>query len=334
MTEKNYGGSSNIPKGKLVITKNNSDSMPKIETKTKEHENAELTEKTIKNYKKAGEIAQEVVKYAKSIIKKNEKLLDIAEKIEAKIIALGGKPAFPCNLSINEIAAHYTPSYDDKNIASGLLKVDLGVSVNGYIADTAFSIDLENSEENKKLILASDKALQSAIETAKSTKQINLIGQAIHRTITSLGLSPIRNLSGHELGKNVIHAGITIPNYDNGNEKILEEGAYAIEPFATSGMGLVYDSKPSGIYRLEKISGIRDLLARKILAFVQEEYQTLPFCSRWIIKKFGERAKYSLSLLEQQEIIYQYPQLVEKAHSKVSQAEHTTIITNKVEITT
>lgn len=98
----------------------------------------------IENYKKAGGIAKQVLEYGKSIIKPGMLLLEIAEKIEFKIKELGGKPAFPCNLSINEIAAHCTPNIKDETKASGLLKVDLGVSVDGCIVDTAFSLDLEN----------------------------------------------------------------------------------------------------------------------------------------------------------------------------------------------
>src|SRR3989338_9223128 len=117
---------------------------------------------------KAGKIACEVKSWIKPQIKKDMPLIEIAEKIEAKIVELGGKPAFPVNLSINEIAAHYTPSHDDKTKAHGLLKVDFGVHIDGWIADNAFSVDLENSEENKKLIKASEEALENAIELIKS----------------------------------------------------------------------------------------------------------------------------------------------------------------------
>ena len=328
LTEKNYGGSSNIPKGKLVVNSQAKESH--IIQKKEKDICSSFSKADIENYRRAGKISKEVSIYARLIIKKGIKLLDIAEKIENKIIELGGRPAFPCNLSINEIAAHYTPNFDDDTKAHGLLKVDFGVHVAGCIVDTAFSIDLENTEENKKLIQASEHALNSAIENAKKT--ISEIGRVIHSKITTLGFSPIRNLSGHELGKFIIHAGVTIPNYDNGNKKILEQGVYAIEPFATRGVGLVYDSKPSGIYRLEKKSGVRDPLARKILEFIEKEYITLPFCSRWIIKQFGARAKLSLSILEQQGILHNYPQLVEKNRENVSQAEHTIIITDKIEI--
>ena len=98
----------------------------------------------IEQLKKAGQIARDAVAYARSIVKKDMLLLDIANVIETKIIELGGKPAFPVNLSINDIAAHATPAYDSAEKAYGLLKVDIGAHVDGWIADTAFSVDLEN----------------------------------------------------------------------------------------------------------------------------------------------------------------------------------------------
>jgi len=330
MTEKQYGGNTGRETKKIISNQSKENLVLKNKSEKKDYETSNLLEQ--ENYRKSGKIASEVVKYAKSIIKPRMLLRDIAEKIEAEIEELGGKPAFPVSLSINEIAAHSTPTSEDETKASGLLKIDLGVHVNGYIADLAFSIDLENSEENKKLIEASEKALEEAIKITKKDIEIWKIGEKIHKAITSSGFSPIRNLSGHELGNYIVHAGLTIPNYNNNNNTKLPEGAYAIEPFSTTGTGIVYEGKPSGIYRFEKRAGVRDLLAREIMNFIEKEYKTLPFCERWIIKKFGNRAKISLALLEQAGIIHQYLQLIEKSHQKVSQAETTILITDKVEV--
>src|SRR3989338_7531606 len=134
---------------------------------------------------KAGEIASQIREYVKSIVKKDILLLELAEKIESKIIELGGKPAFPVNLSINDIAAHYTPSYDDKTLAHGLLKVDFGVHVDGWVADNAFSVDLDDTEENRKLILAAQKALENALAKAKPEMNVNEIGREIQKTAES-----------------------------------------------------------------------------------------------------------------------------------------------------
>lgn len=335
----------------------------------------------------AGKIAKEVHEWIKPQIKKGTPLIEIAEKIESKIIELGGKPAFPTNLSINEVAAHYTPSHDDETKAHGLLKIDFGAHVNGWISDTAFSVDLENSDENKKLIKSSEDALNSAINLIKSLgnkkvdnkklsivepsikkssldlttsrrkiltksdlEQSNLrhelsgnvlasggkaekiltseIGKTIQQKISSQGFQPIINLSGHEIEEYNLHAGLTIPNFDNKSNEEIKKGLYAIEPFATlkTGTGKVKDGKPSGIYQLIDERNIRSPLAREILEFIIKEYNALPFCSRWIAKKFSTRGLFALRQLEQNKNLHQYAQLVESSGAKVSQAENTILV--------
>lgn len=274
----------------------------------------------------AGKIAQEVKKYIKPLIKKNSSLLEIAEKIENKIVELGGKPAFPTNLSINEIAAHYTPSYNDETLAHGLLKVDFGAHMDGWASDTAFSIDLENSNENKKLIEASKKALQKAEETITKGVTTNEIGKFIQEAIENYGFSPIINLSGHQIDQYSLHSGLNIPNIDDRRNIKIHPGLYAIEPFATNGNGKVKDGKPSGIYSLIDYRNIRNPDAREILEYIAEEYQQLPFCSRWIIKKFGTRAIIALKQLEQNGNLHQYAQLVESGKGIVAQTENTVLI--------
>ena len=255
-------------------------------------ENSEL-----ENYRKAGKISVEVKKYARELIKPGLPLLEIADKIEEKIKELGGKLAFPINLAINEIAAHSTPSSDDAATAEGLLNVDIGVHVDGAIADTAFSLDLTENKEHKELIEASEQALTNALSIIKKGTTLSEVGSVIQETITKAGFSPIRNLSGHELGPFLVHAGLTIPSYENNNPTPLDEGAYAIEPFSTTGTGIVYDGGKSGIYRLEKQAGVRDITARKVYQHILENYETLPFCERWLTKKFGSRTRLSLLFL-------------------------------------
>ena len=282
----------------------------------------------------AGQISKQAKEYAREITKKGVPLLEIAEKIEGKIFELGGKLAFPVNLSINEIVAHYTPSHDDENLAHGLLKIDLGVHVDGWIADTAFSMDLENNEENKKLIEASEQALLKAQETIKENISANEIGKRVSEVIESKGFSPIINLSGHQIENYELHAGVSIPNFDDKKKVILKKGLYAIEPFATNGSGKVHDGKPSGIYMLLDNKKPRSQTAREILNFIEEEYKTLPFCSRWIVKKFGTKALFGLRQLEENKNLHQFAQLVETPNAKVSQKENTIIIDSNEKIIT
>jgi len=285
----------------------------------------------------AGNIASQVKIYARTIIKKGTLLLEIAEKIETKILELGGKPAFPVNLSIDNMAAHYTPSHDDKALAHGLLKVDIGVHIDGWIADTAFSLDLENNEENKKLIIASEKALENALGLVKSQTSVGLkeIGKTIQKTIETCGFNPVANLSGHSIGQYDLHSGVTVPNIDNKVNLKLKEGLYAIEPFATTGNGKVHNGKSSNIYYLVNEKNPRSQIAREVLEFIIKEYKSLPFCSRWIVKKMGNRALFGLRDIEANGNLHHFAQLVEAQNTKVSQAEQTILVEkDKVIVTT
>ncbi len=280
------------------------------------------------NLIKAGEIARKAREYAKEITKENSKYIDIADKIENKIIELGGKPAFPVDISVDGVAAHDTPLHGDERILKKgeLVKVDLGVHIDGYIADTAVTVEI-NSNKNQKLIEASENALKEAVKLAVPGTQIFEIGRVIQDEITKAGFTPIKNLSGHGLGQYLVHTQPTIPNYNNNDKtKLKEDMVIAIEPFATTGQGLVVEGKMSSIYSLYNIRNTRNFDARKIIKFIEENYRTLPFSERWIIKEFGLKAKLLLKMLENEKIIEQFTILPEKSKSLVSQAEHTVLV--------
>jgi methionyl aminopeptidase len=284
---------------------------------------------------RAGKIISDIREYARGFIKKGMPLIEIANKIEEKMEDFEVEPAFPTCLSVNDVAAHGTPSHDDKRIAEGLLKVDMGVHVDGWISDTAFSIDLEDSEENKKIIQASEKALENVISKIKKGIPINELGKTIQGAMEPLGLNPIVNLSGHEVRHYELHSEISIPNFDNNNSNPLPEGLYAIEPFATPGLGKVKDGSPSGIYILIDDKQVRSPLARELLDFIKQEYSTLPFCSRWIVKKFGTKGLFSLRQLVENRNLHSYPELIEASNKKVSQTEHTILVeADKITVTT
>ena len=280
---------------------------------------------------KAGKIASEVKAWIKPQIKKDFPLLDLAEKIEKKIIELGGFPAFPVNLSINEYAAHYTPPHDDKTLAHGLLKVDFGVEVEGWIADNAFSIDLENSKTNKELIDASIKAVNEAEKILSSETTLGEVGEVIEKTVRRHGFNPVTNLSGHSMEQYDLHAGITVPNVNNNSEITFGEGLYAIEPFTTNGNGFVHDGKKGNIWVLQEDKNTRMPLARKVLEFIKDTYGYLPFASRWVVKIFGTHSLLALNQLEREGILHHYEILTEEKGKVVAQTENSFLIeSNKV----
>lgn len=281
----------------------------------------------MENWIKAGKIAAECLDCGCEMAKPGIKLLDLAEKIEAKIKELGAKPAFPVNLSINEIAAHYTPASDDETTlkAEDLLKIDVGVHVEGYIGDCARTVG-----DDAELIRAAEACLNAAIPLCTPGRKLKEIGKAIAEAAKEHNLITIRNLSGHGISQFDLHCGLSIPNFDNGDETILKEGAIiAIEPFVTRGNSArVSEGKPSGIYKLVKAKPVRDMNARKILNFIATEYSSLPFASRWLEKEFP-KAKFYTQLLIKEGILHSYPQLYESSKGKVSQAEHTILVKEK-----
>ncbi len=287
-------------------------------------------------YKKAGNIAAQARKYALTLAKESANIKDISDKIEKKIIELGGKPAFPVCISINEVAAHYVPSAEDKTTLKkgDLVKIDLGAHIDGHIADTAISISIGKNSENEKLITATKNALAEALKLAKPGIKIREIGKAISAAITAAGFKPVKNLFGHHVDIYNLHAGVNIPNYDNKDETKLEENmVLAIEPFATTGEGFVKDTKKVEVYKVIKPGNIRT--NRDILKYVSEEYNLLPFAKRWLVKKFGV-LKTNLFLKEAiaKGILHEHHVLTERGDGKVAQTEHTVIVSEKPIITT
>jgi len=284
---------------------------------------------------KAGEISKKVDSYIRTIVKKDVLLIEIAEKIEDKIIELGGKIAFPTNLSIDENAAHYTPTIGDTTKAGGLLKVDYGVEVEGFIADRAIAFDLTDDKRYDEMIKLNEFALESALNKLEVGSSVKIIGNTISEIVEKDGrFKIIKNLAGHGLDEDNIHSGLTVSNLKNENNFELKDMAIAIEPFLTTGRGEIYEGKPSEIYVLSEEKLPRDKDARNLLEFISENYRTKPFCKRWLVKAGLTKFNFALSLLIKEGIVYNFPVLVEKEKKPVSQAEHTVIFADKVYITT
>lgn len=335
MTEKDYSGATTSKIGKNAKSSTSKSSGETLTAKQKTQKQAAQSENdniNIEAYRKAGEIGKKTKEFAKNLIKKDMLLSEIAEKIEGEIKKLGGEIAFPVNLSIDDVAAHYTPTLRDEKKASGLLKADIGIHVDGCICDLAFSVDLTPEKKHHKLIEASEKALNSALEIVKKNKDnttVSQIGEQIEKQIKNTGFTPIVNLSGHSLDEYNIHAGLTIPNINNSSTKILESGAFAIEPFATlsTATGLIYEGAGSNIYHITANTiQVRDNFAREVLSWIIENKKTLPFSQRELEKEFGARVLIAVSNLKRAGAIEEYPQLIEKSHSPVSQTETSLII--------
>lgn len=286
------------------------------------------------DYIKAGEIAAKALKYGAELIKPGASWSEVADKIEAKIHELGGEIAFPAQMSLNDVAAHYIPVLGgDVVFKDEVVCLDVGVHVNGFVGDNACTVDLGG--KNSELVKSSREALNAALELVKPGVEIRKIGAKIHEVITGYGFSPVRNLSGHGLGEYKIHTRPSIPNYDNGDKtKLIEGQVIAIEPFASDGAGIIYESGNPNIFILGNKKPVRNIMTRAVLKEI-EKFKGLPFTLRWLVDKLGEaKVKFAIREMINLRMLDQYPPLKDKNHGLVSQAEHTIIVKDKPIITT
>lgn len=283
------------------------------------------------NYRKAGRILAEVLEEARPLVDVGVPLLEVAELVEGAIRSKGGLPAFPCNISLDRRAAHYTPSPGDESVfAENMVKLDAGVHVDGYIADAAITIDLGGHED---LVLAAQAGLDAALELVGPGVNTADIGKVIEEAIKGYGYKPVYNLTGHGLSQYTAHDQPAVPNRAMDKGVVLKEGdVIAIEPFATNGSGRISEAPINEIYGFSGPRPQRLPVARALMKEIVDCYKTLPFARRWLK---GERAEYALMQLLRSGVVHGYPVLWEVEGALVSQAEHTVVILeNGCEVTT
>lgn len=294
-----------------------------------------MTPEELKQWRKAGELAAQALTYGMKLIKKGSSILEVGEAVDKKIIELGGQPAWPTQISCDHIAAHFTSDAEDQTkFENQVASIDVGVSIDGYIGDTAGTVDL--SGEHQELVKAVQKALDEAIKKVRVGVRVSEIGRAIQDAITSFGLSPVKNLSGHGISRWVIHDKPTVPNFDNGDKTTLQKGQIiAIEPFATNGVGMVEESEQANIFSFIQKKPARNPFAREILSYIEQNHPRLPFTTRWIAKKFGAgKTNLALRELVKLGVLEPHAPLVEKAKGKVSVFEKTVLVDEKPEVLT
>lgn len=287
-------------------------------------------QEAIQKFRRSGQILKQSREELKPQIKENMLVIDICEKAESLIRKKGGKPAFPCNVSINEITAHYTsPPKDQSRIPEkSLVKIDMGVHVDGYVTDTAFSVSF--NPEHDLMVSAAYDGLHAAIDSIHADMSTSKIGEIIEKTIKNRGFRPISNLTGHSVGRYLIHAGTSIPNIKQFSLTKIKEGQiFAIEPFVTfpEALGRVENHSNKTIFRLVKAKKIKNPYAKKLLHYIEKNFKTLPFAERWLKHVVNPKyQKEAFNLLKKSKAISGYPILIEASRKIVAQAEHTIIV--------
>ncbi|RLI42588.1 type II methionyl aminopeptidase [Candidatus Bathyarchaeota archaeon] len=287
-------------------------------------------EEAVEKFKLSGRILRETREEMKCFVREGMPIIEVCEKAENLIREKGGKPAFPCNVSINEIAAHYTsPPNDDKIIPEkSIVKVDLGVHVDGYVTDSAVTVNF--NPEYEAMVETARQALKTATEVIHPGMFISKLGSIIEKTIKSRGFKPISNLTGHQVGRYLVHAGVSLPNVSHISfSKIKLGNVYAIEPFVTvkNAVGKVRDGEIVTIFRFLKPKHLKNPYAKKLLEYIEKNFRTLPFAERWlqgvVPRKHHQEA---FRELLSSKALMGYPIFIEASGKPVAQAEHTVLI--------
>ena len=279
----------------------------------------------------AGKIAKLTLDQIEAYIKPGISIGALHDTLIKLIQKRGADLAFPPNISLDNCAAHDTANIDDKRVIPkrGLLKIDIGANVNGMLSDTARTFSTDG--KNIRLIKASQEALDKAIETLKPGIRVCDIGSAVQETIERFGYKPIANLTGHQLEKARLHAGVSIPSVKampfSKRTKIQEGMILAIEPFATNGKGpnSGYVDNVGEPLIFSSIGKSRTEVG-KILT---QRFELLPFSLRYASQYLIEQEikVVNLSQILTQDHFHGYPPLLEKTGGLVSQAEHSVLIT-------
>ncbi|NMB80059.1 MAG: type II methionyl aminopeptidase [Methanomicrobiales archaeon] len=282
-----------------------------------------MNDEILEKYQNAGQIAGSILRNGAKEIRIGVSYLELVESIETRVKEEGAGIAFPLNVSLNEDAAHDTASPGDLRVfAKGdVVKLDLGVEIDGYIADTATTVDLGN---NSLLLQASEAALDAAIRAVRPGVTAGSLGSAVQEEIEKRGYRPIANLTGHGLDQYVLHRSPTIPNIGNMSGTVIEEGmVFAIEPFATTGSGHVGEKMRREIYSQISNKPVRIPTARQVMQSISGR-NGLPFSRRWLSDRKQDIA---LPTLVRSGALHAYPVLADIPGSLVSQHEHTVIVT-------
>ena len=306
----------------------------------KEEEDSEKQEQERKlkldSLRKAGTIAKEVKNYVKPKVKVGVNVLDVINDAENKISELGGACAFPVNVCINNVAAHYTSPIKDDELAindGDIVKVDLGVHVEGYIVDTAFSVSFNDSKELENIIQATEVAVDAAKLMAKPGMNTKDIGKKIEGIVKGFNYNPIKELGGHQIERWTVHGKKALPEMGNQGGDEMEEGdVFAVEIFASTGGGSVHNTKHSFIYELNPYAGrvpLRRKISKQILGFANSNYKTLPFAERWLAKEFKMGVIFGLQELAQQGKLQVHYVIAENKDAYVAQSEETILITEE-----
>jgi methionyl aminopeptidase len=203
----------------------------------------------IEGMARAGELVHETLALCAEVLEPGMTMLELDRVAEEHIRSNGGVPTskgykgFPAALCIspNSMVVHGIPT-DYRAQAGDLISVDLGVTLNGLVADSAVTLPVgEIAAEAQRLLDVCQEALAAGIMEAQAGNHLSDISYAVQTVVEEAGFSVVRSLVGHGVGRSY-HEDPQIPNYGPpGRGPVLQEGmTLAIEPMITAGSPDVY----------------------------------------------------------------------------------------------
>jgi len=205
------------------------------------------------------------------------------------------------------------------------------VHIDGYIADTAVTVCFD--KEHEDLVRTAEEALETAVKILSPGLFTSRFGSAIEKTIRSHGLKPVSNLTGHQVGRYLVHAGKSLPNVSHFSTSRLKAGeVYGVEPFVTvaDAAGRVESGRETTIFRFLKHRSVKNEHAKRLLDHIAKNFQTLPVTERWL-QGVVPQASYqqAFSELLSSKSLMAYRVFIEASGKPVAQAEHTVLITGE-----
>ncbi|KAF2806274.1 peptidase M24A, methionine aminopeptidase [Mytilinidion resinicola] len=336
------------PKGEEVEYKD--DNLYRTTNEEKRHLD-NLNSGFLSDYRQAAETHRQVRQWAQKHIKPGQTLTEIANGIEDSIRRLVGHDGlsegdaliagmgFPTGLNLDNIAAHYSPNAGCKKVLqqNNVMKVDIGVHVNGRIVDSAFTMAFDPMYDN--LLAAVKDATNTGVREAGIDVRLGELGGYIQEAMesyeceingTTYPIKPIRSLCGHTILPYSIHGTKSVPAVKTNDMTKMEEGdMFAIETFGSTGNGRCVDQGEVSHYALRRNAPKVDLhlsSAKLLLGTITQNFGTLPFCRRYLDRIGQEKYLLGLSNLVKSGIVEDYPPLVDKKGSYTAQFEHTILL--------
>jgi methionyl aminopeptidase len=203
----------------------------------------------IEGMARAGELVHETLQLVAEHLEPGVTMRELDRIADEHLASRGGYPTskgykgFPAALCIspNSMVVHGIPT-DYAAEEGDLISVDLGVTLDGLVADSAVTLPVgEVSAQAQRLLDVCQEALAAGIEHARPGNRLSDISHAVQTVVEDAGFSVVRSLVGHGVGRSY-HEDPQIPNYGPpGRGPLLQEGmTLAIEPMITAGRPEVY----------------------------------------------------------------------------------------------